>query len=84
MIRASTTAPGDQPATIRDLANGPEVPNAALDASIATRPSPRWRRIASTMVSSSARLPSECQEQSMLLPMTVRALDVRSQDDLHL
>ena len=51
MIRASTTAPGDQPACISDFANGPDVPNAALDSSIATRPRPRFRFIASTMVS---------------------------------
>ena len=45
----STTAPGLQPAVIRDLAKGPDVPNAAQDASIAIRPRPTCRRIASTM-----------------------------------
>ena len=49
-MRRSTTVPGVHPASMSAFANGPDVPNAALDSRSASSPVPRCLRTASTMV----------------------------------
>jgi hypothetical protein len=74
LIRAATAAPEDQPASVRDRANEPDVPNVAADNKARPRPATAvrsWRMASPREV--------RCHEQTGFTVMTVRGDRDRSQ-----